>query len=145
MYTFPLNIYFCPSGVDFICPLLITNTFGVISYYILCFYYQHLSFLPHLLSGGDDVFIDRIFYINSFIFLFRATPMAFGTSQARAESELQLLACTTATATWDLSRICDLYHNSWKICFHCTMMGTPSVLIFISSLYLHRFGSNTLY
>ena len=28
------------------------------------------------------------------------------------ESELQLPACTTATATWDLSLICDLHHSS---------------------------------
>ena len=28
------------------------------------------------------------------------------------ESELQLLACTPATATWDPSRICDLHHSS---------------------------------
>ena len=32
------------------------------------------------------------------------------------ESELQLLAYTTATttATWDLSRLCDLHHSSWQ-------------------------------
>ena len=30
------------------------------------------------------------------------------------ESELHLLAHATATATWDLSQICDLYHNSWQ-------------------------------
>ena len=28
------------------------------------------------------------------------------------ESELQLPAYTTATATWDLSRVCDLHHSS---------------------------------
>ena len=28
------------------------------------------------------------------------------------ESELQLLACTTATATWDPSHICDLHHST---------------------------------
>ena len=28
------------------------------------------------------------------------------------ESELQLLAYTTATATWDPSRICDPHHSS---------------------------------
>ena len=28
------------------------------------------------------------------------------------ESELQLLAYTTATATWGLSLICDLHHSS---------------------------------
>ena len=30
------------------------------------------------------------------------------------ESELQLLACATATATPDASRICDLHHSSWQ-------------------------------
>ena len=29
-----------------------------------------------------------------------------------AESELQVLAYTTATATWDLSHMCDLRHSS---------------------------------
>ena len=63
------------------------------------------------------------------------------------ESELQLLACATATAMLDLSRICNLYHSSQQrqllnalskardqthslmvpswIHFHCTTMGTP--------------------
>ena len=31
-----------------------------------------------------------------------------------AESEEQLLAYTTATAVWDLSRICDLQSSSWQ-------------------------------
>ena len=30
------------------------------------------------------------------------------------ESELQLLAYTTATATGDLSRVCELHHSSWQ-------------------------------
>ena len=30
------------------------------------------------------------------------------------ESELQLLAYTTATAMWDLSCICDLHHSLWQ-------------------------------
>ena len=30
------------------------------------------------------------------------------------EMELKLLTYTTATATWDLSRICHLYHSSWQ-------------------------------
>ena len=34
--------------------------------------------------------------------------MAFGGSQARGQSELQLLAYTTATATWGLSFVYDL-------------------------------------
>ena len=30
------------------------------------------------------------------------------------ESELQLLAYTTATASRDLSQVCDLHHSSWQ-------------------------------
>ena len=67
------------------------------------------------------------------------------------ESELQLLAYTTATAMPDQSCICDLdlYHSSWQrrilnqlsdrthilmdtnqICFHCATTGNPSVYYF---------------
>ena len=54
----------------------------------------------------------NLFY---FIFcLFRATPAAYEGSQARAESELQLLAYATATATWDLSHVCNLHQSSWQ-------------------------------
>ena len=64
------------------------------------------------------------------------------------KSELQLPAYTTATATWDLSLVCNLHQNSWQcwipdplseagnqthilvdtsqIRFHCTRVGTPS-------------------
>ena len=31
------------------------------------------------------------------------------------ESELQLLACVTATTTLDPSSICDLHHSSWQL------------------------------
>ena len=30
------------------------------------------------------------------------------------QSEVQVSAYTTATATQDLSRVCDLYHSSWQ-------------------------------
>ena len=30
------------------------------------------------------------------------------------ESELQLPACSTATATWDLRYVCDLHCSSWQ-------------------------------
>ena len=63
------------------------------------------------------------------------------------QSELQLLAFTTATAMQDLSHVCDLHHRSQqhkilnplseardqtcnlmvpgRICFHCATKGTP--------------------
>jgi len=67
------------------------------------------------------------------------------------ESELQLLAYTTATTTQDQSHICDLHHSSWqhqivnplneardrthnvivpsRIRFRCTTKGTPIIFI----------------
>ena len=44
--------------------------------------------------------------------LFRVAPMAYGSSHARVESELQLPAYATATTMWDLSLVCDLHHSS---------------------------------
>ena len=43
-------------------------------------------------------------------FGFRATPMAYGSSQVKLE--LQLPPYNTATAVRDLSCICDLHHSS---------------------------------
>ena len=48
------------------------------------------------------------------ISLFRVAPMAYGGSYTGVQSELQLPAYTTATATLDLSHICDLSHSSWQ-------------------------------
>ena len=47
-----------------------------------------------------------------FFGLFRATPCSIW--RLRVELKLQLLAYTTATATQDLSCICDLHHSSWQ-------------------------------
>jgi len=73
------------------------------------------------------------------------------------ELELQLPAYTTALATWDPSGVWDLHHSSqqrWipyplseareqtripmdtsRICFRCTMKGTHSSYLFISSIF----------
>ena len=56
-------------------------------------------------------------HIHLFIYLFclfRAKPTAYGGSQARVKLELQLPAYATATATPDLSHVCDLHHRSWQ-------------------------------
>ena len=50
-----------------------------------------------------------------FIYLFfRVAPVASVSSQARGQIEPQLQAYTTATAMWDLSRVCDLHPSSGK-------------------------------
>ena len=82
-----------------------------------------------------------IFFV--FFCLFRAAPVAYGGSQARG------LMGAAATATPDLSHVCDLHHSSQqrRICnplrkakdrthnlivpslipFHCATMGIPDV------------------
>ena len=40
------------------------------------------------------------------------------------ESELLLLAYATATAMWDLSRVCDLHDNSWQHWIHNPLSKT---------------------
>ena len=47
-----------------------------------------------------------------FNFFFRAAPAVYGSSQARVQSELQLLAYIIVTATSDLNCICDLHCRS---------------------------------
>ena len=54
----------------------------------------------------------REFVFPFFFFLFfRAPPLAYGSLRLGVQSELQLLAYTTAIAMWDLSHICDLHHG----------------------------------
>ena len=46
-----------------------------------------------------------------FVFcLLRATPVAYGASQARRRVE----AVAMTTATWYLSHVCNLHHSSWQ-------------------------------
>ena len=93
--------------------------------------------------------------------------MAYGGSQARGQLELQLPAYTTATATWDLSHVCDLCHSShqrWilnplseardqtgnlmttsRVYFCCATTGTPVCPVFVFTpfcLILNFLGSN---
>ena len=54
---------------------------------------------------------NTFYYVISF-FEGGITGVAYGGSRLAAESELHLLAYTTATAIPDLSRVCDLHHGS---------------------------------
>ena len=53
------------------------------------------------------------FFFFFFVFL-GATPGAFEVPRLGVQSELQLLVYTAATATWDLSCVCDLHPSSWQ-------------------------------
>ena len=52
-----------------------------------------------------------------------AALAAYGSSQARVELELQLLAYTTATATPDPSWVCNLHHSSRQCWILNSRMG----------------------
>ena len=74
------------------------------------------------------------------------------------ESELQLPGTATATATWDPSHICNLYHSSWQhwilnqlsrarvqtrifmgtswVCYHWATTGTPCEFLIHSGFKL---------
>ena len=61
-----------------------------------------------------SVHLLRSTFFSFFFFLFRATPVAYGSSKAGVDLELQLPAYTTATATRDQSCIYNLHHSSWQ-------------------------------
>ena len=57
------------------------------------------------------------FFLKKFYVFFcrlRLHPRQMEVPRLGVNSELQLPAYTTATATWDPSHICDLYHSSWQ-------------------------------
>ena len=58
------------------------------------------------------VFIGGMLF--SCLYFVRATPVAYGSSWAGVESELQLPVYSTATASLDPSHVCDLHHSSWQ-------------------------------
>ena len=96
--------------------------------------------------------------------------MAYESSKAGVESQLQPLYYTTATATRDPSRLCDLHNRSWQlqipdplhkargrthilmatsqVRFHCAPVGTPNPsfkCLLISKLsYLWKVKSENL-
>ena len=55
----------------------------------------------------------EIYHFNRFCFL-GPHPRHMEAPRLGLESELQLLAYATATATWDPSHVCDLHHSSWQ-------------------------------
>ena len=114
---------------------------------------------PIALSGARDiVFILYLFiylFILSFTFL-GPHPRPMEVPRPGVQLELWLLAYTTATATPDLSLVCNLHHSSrqcqipnplsetryWthnlmvpgQIRFRCATMGTPDIIFYYDKL-----------
>ena len=56
-----------------------------------------------------------LFFPPFFVFVFLGPHLQhMAVPRLGVESEIQLPAYTTATATWDLSRICNLHYSSWQ-------------------------------
>ena len=76
------------------------------------------SFLPSLLRKCHpllrNVSFPEIFFLFFFFCLFKPTPAAYRGSQARGPIGAVATGLTTATASWNLSHIFDLYHSSWQ-------------------------------
>ena len=99
----------------------------------------------------DASFFSLSLSLSFFLFFVFSGPHLWHMEVPRlgVKLELQLLALTTAAATLDLSRVCDLHHSPWQcqilnplsevrdrtcvlmdtsqIRFHCTTMGTPGI------------------
>ena len=85
-------------------------------------------FLSVCLSVFLSVFLSFFFFLSFLLsFLsFKATPEAYGGSQARGRIQLSLPAHATATATPDPSHICDPYHSSWRCSQQCQILNPLS-------------------
>ena len=67
-------------------------------------------------------YLGKVYFWCFVLFCLRATPAAYGSSQLGVKSKLQLAAYAIATATPDLSLICNLHHSSR----HCRILNPLS-------------------
>ena len=69
----------------------------------------------HIFPPYQENFIIFLFiylFVCLFIYFLGLHPWHMEVPRLGVDSELQLPICITATATWDLSCICDIYHSS---------------------------------
>ena len=70
-----------------------------------------LVVVSYLLREVPLTFLVKLFFLFFFFFLGQHLQH-MEVPRLGLKLELQLLACATATATWDLSQVCDLHHSS---------------------------------
>ena len=75
-------------------------------YSCLCF-----TIRPYCLSILNVIVCLSISFFHLFICFLGLRPQHVEVPRLGVKSELQLPAYTTATATWDRSHVCDLYHS----------------------------------
>ena len=71
-----------------------------------------------IMKGGKLLFLFGwvFLFFQGWVFLifFRATSVVYGSSQARGHIRAAAATYATATATRDLSHVCNLHHSSWQ-------------------------------
>ena len=70
-----------------------------------------MSLTPRFIGNLYHILQSYFFF---FFFFLGLHPRHMEVPRLGAKSELLLPAYATATATWDLSRFCDLHHSSWQ-------------------------------
>ena len=120
-------------------------------------YQTHTSAATHTAAVRFFFFFLSLSFFFFFFCFLRLHPRHMEVPRLGVESELQLPAYTTATATPDLSWVCDLHRSSWQrrilnplsgardqtwnlkvpsqICFHCTKTGTPGFFFLFFSFF----------
>ena len=69
---------------------------------------------PPLWGPISFLFIKGLTTRKAFVFFLSFYGRTLSIWRLSVQSELQLPACTTATATPDPSRVCNLYYSSWQ-------------------------------
>ena len=80
------------------------------NFWTLCWWFWFITFLTFFKVTSSN-YIGFNYYL--FICFLGLYPQHMTVPRLSVQSELQLLVCTTATATSHPSRVCDLYHSSW--------------------------------
>ena len=82
-----------------------------------CFYFYVIFSLWQVRLSTYSCAISCLLYLFIYIYIFCFLGQHLQHMEVPrlgVESELQLPACATATATGDPSRVCNLHHRSWK-------------------------------
>ena len=89
----------------------------------LCKYNSGTKILWSLVNGMNV----SLFLFLFFFCLFRASPRFMEVPRLGVQSELQLLAYATATATRDSSCVCNLHHSSQAVLDPLTHRARPRI------------------
>ena len=105
-----------------VCFVIFAENF-VFCFVLFCFLYGNVVTLEirfcslprdyccFLMKAAVTYLFSDLFFL--FVCFLGLNPQHIEVHRPGVQSELQLLACATATATlWDLSRTCDLHHSS---------------------------------